>query len=80
MVECKNEVLHCLGNSTVCSVRQKTTEIPNVTHAAGFFQVTQAVDGTPFSPQKVNRFVGIELDWAIAGQMASKAEHLSNVF
>jgi hypothetical protein len=51
-----------------------------VTHAAGVLRVTHAFNGTPFSPQKVNRFVGIELDWAIAGQMASTAEHLINVF
>jgi hypothetical protein len=32
---------------------------PNVTHTAGVFRVTHTFDGTPFSPQEVNRFFGI---------------------
>jgi hypothetical protein len=39
-------------------------------HTAALFRDTRAFDGTIFSRQQAMRFVGIELDWSAASQLA----------
>jgi hypothetical protein len=41
-------------------------------HAAGVVRDSHTIDGTPFSSQEAKRFVGIELDLAMAGRSEFK--------
>jgi hypothetical protein len=54
------------------------TKDPIVTHAVGVFRDSRTIDGTTFSSQEVNRFIGIGFNWPAAAQIASKAAQNSN--